>query len=213
MNRIMRFWFNPLLAGLLIAVLALTGCGGSDGAAGAPGADGADGADGAPGLPGDPGGNVQVTNFHGTEYLLSTGEFVQPDPGKVFVTVTVTGATANATGVATVNFTVEDDGGNPVVGVTGVDFSIAQLVPPTGTESANKWVSYIYRTETPESATGRIRGGPTWSRPIVKVTAPSRTMAMGRIHTHLRPTSPMSSNRSVIHRSPTIAASPTVSRS
>ena len=149
MNRIMRFWFNPLLAGLLIVVLALTGCGGSDGAAGAPGADGADGADGAPGLPGDPGGNVQVTNFHGTEYLLSTGEFVQPNPGKVFVTATVTGATANATGVATVNFTVEDDGGNPVVGVTGVDFSIAQLVPPTGTESANKWVSYIYRTETP----------------------------------------------------------------
>ena len=47
-----------------------------------------------------------------------------------------------------VNFSVEDDAGDPVVGITGVDFSIAKLVPPAGTESANKWVSYYYRTKT-----------------------------------------------------------------
>lgn len=154
MNRITRFWFDPLLAGLFIAVLLLGGCGGSDGANGIDGADGADGTDGAPGLPGAAGTNVKVSEHHGTEMLLSTGEFVQPDPGKVFVTVTNITATADANGVARVNFSVEDDASDPVVGVTGVDFSIAKLVPPDPLlESANKWVSYYYRTETVSGTT------------------------------------------------------------
>jgi OmcA/MtrC family decaheme c-type cytochrome len=36
-----RFWFKPILAGLVVSVLALTGCGGSDGDDGATGAPGA----------------------------------------------------------------------------------------------------------------------------------------------------------------------------
>jgi len=35
----MRFWFSPLLLGLVFAILALTGCSGDDGAPGAPGQD------------------------------------------------------------------------------------------------------------------------------------------------------------------------------
>jgi len=35
----MRFWFSPLLLGLVFAILALTGCSGDDGAPGAPGKD------------------------------------------------------------------------------------------------------------------------------------------------------------------------------
>jgi len=42
-----RFWFSPLLLGLVFAILALGGCSGDDGAPGAAGADGTDGADGA----------------------------------------------------------------------------------------------------------------------------------------------------------------------
>ncbi len=141
------------MAALLAIPLVLTGCGdGDDGAPGAPGADGADGAAGAPGEAGEAGedgGNVETTNFHGADFLLSTGDFAEA--GKFFANATITSATAAADGTVTVNFTVEDereDPAVPVTGVTGVDFSIAKLVPAAGGESFNKWVSYVYRTQT-----------------------------------------------------------------
>ena len=42
-----RFWFSPLLIGLVIAMLSLIGCSGDDGAPGRDGVDGVDGQDGA----------------------------------------------------------------------------------------------------------------------------------------------------------------------
>jgi len=149
MNTKTRFWVGPLLLGLMVAMLSLGGCSGDDGAPGANGVDGADGADGLPGLPGAPGGNVQVSNFHGTDYLLSTGEFAETAANpKVYVNITNITATADANGVARVNFNVEDAAGDPVVGIASANFSIAKLVPPAAGESFNKWVSYKYQTET-----------------------------------------------------------------
>jgi hypothetical protein len=76
---------------------------------------------------------------------LGLGEF--EESGKYFVTATITSAKANPFGFVMVNFKVEDDDGEPVVGVTGVDFNIAKLVPASGGESFNKWVPYIYRSQ------------------------------------------------------------------
>jgi len=92
------------------------------------------------------GGRLEITNFHGTQHLLSTGEYAA-DNAKYFVTATITGATADENGKATVNFKVEDKDENPIVGITGADFNIAKLVPKGEGRAFNKWVAYIYRQE------------------------------------------------------------------
>lgn len=85
-----------------------------------------------------------ILNFHGTDTLLEK-DF--EESGKYFVTATITSAIANPIGIVMVDFKVEDDDGEPVVGVTGVDFNIVKLVPAAGGESFNKWVPYIYRSQ------------------------------------------------------------------
>ncbi len=128
----------------------------NDNANGGNGGNGQDGQDGPAGPPGpagpagEDGLGVQITNFHGTEMLLSTGDF--EEAGKFFAIAKVTSATADADGTVTVNFTVEDDEENPVAGITGVDFNIVKLEPAGGGESYNKWVPYIYRTQTVEGS-------------------------------------------------------------
>ncbi len=92
----------------------------------------------------------KITDRHGTDMLLSTGEYAEA--GKYFATAAITSASALADGTATVDFTVEDDEGTPVAGVTGVDFNIVALAPASGGESYNKWVAYIYRTQTVEDS-------------------------------------------------------------
>ncbi len=113
-------------------------------------ADGVDGEDGVDGVDGVDGLGIQIADRHGTDMLLSTGAFAEA--GKFFATATITSATADAGGTATVDFTVEDADGAPVIGVTGVDFNIVALAPAGGGESFNKWVPYIYRTQTVEGS-------------------------------------------------------------
>jgi len=98
------------------------------------------------GPPGADGLGIKVTDRHGTDMLLSTGEFA--DAGKFFATAAITSASADAAGTVTVNFTVQDADGEPVSGLTGVNANIVKLVPAESGESYNKWVPYIYRTET-----------------------------------------------------------------
>ncbi len=102
------------------------------------------------GPPGADGLGVKITDRHGTDMLLSTGNY--EEAGKFFATATVTSASAEVDGTATVDFTVEDDDGEPVVGVTGVDFNIVALAPASDGESYNKWVPYIHRTQTVEGS-------------------------------------------------------------
>ncbi len=111
---------------------------------GTPGAAGAAGEDGEDGL------GVEITNFHGTAMLQSTGDFAEA--GKFFATATITSASAGPLGVVRVDFTIADADAEPVVGVTGVDFTIVSLAPASGDESFNKWVPYIFRTETVEDS-------------------------------------------------------------
>jgi OmcA/MtrC family decaheme c-type cytochrome len=108
------------------------------------------GEQGSAGEDGEDGLGVEITNFHGTARMLSTGNFA--DAGKFFATATVTSATADVGGTVTVDFTVADGDGDPVVGVTGVDFTIVALAPASSGESFNKWVPYIYRTQTVENS-------------------------------------------------------------
>jgi len=78
--------------------------------------------------------------------MESTGEFATA--GKFYADVEVTGATADAAGQVTVDFTVADGEGNPVTGLTTGGFNIAKLVPAGGGVASNNWVPYIYHTET-----------------------------------------------------------------
>jgi len=91
------------------------------------------------------GGAVAVTDRHGSAFLATSGEFAA---GKYFVTATITGASADAAGVATVDFTVEDAGGAAVTTVPGISANIAKLAPPAAGEAWSRWVPYVYRTET-----------------------------------------------------------------
>jgi Outer membrane cytochrome MtrC/MtrF-like, domains II/IV/OmcA-like N-terminal domain/Collagen triple helix repeat (20 copies) len=122
---------------------------GDPGEAGPPGDNGDSGLSGDAGPPGKNGLGVQIENFHGMAALQAADMAA----GKYMVTATITSASADSTGKVTVNFTVEDDQGNPIVGVTGPSFSIAKLVPKTGGESFNNWVPYIYQTETVSGTT------------------------------------------------------------
>lgn len=98
------------------------------------------------GEPGRNGGNVEVPNFHGTGYLLSSGEF--ETAGKFFVKAEITSATADAAGAVSVSFTVKDEEDNPVKGIAAISANIVKLLPPANGDASSRWVSYLYRTET-----------------------------------------------------------------
>lgn len=98
------------------------------------------------------GDKVKITNFHGTDKLLAEAF---EKHSKYFANATITSATADAAGRVTVNFTVKDRAGKGVVGIKGVSFSVAKLIPAGRGESFNKWVPYIWRSEVVSgSATG-----------------------------------------------------------
>src|SRR3972149_10289786 len=98
-----------MTAVLLFLVLVLAGCSGDDGSAGiagATGSTGTTGATGSTGATGAAGGAVLVADKHGEAAMLQTGEFAGGN--KSMAAVAVTSATADASGVATVNFTGMD---------------------------------------------------------------------------------------------------------
>jgi len=98
------------------------------------------------GDPGDPAtGNFHITSFHGGDYLAER-DLIEHD--KYLVDSEITSVTADAAGLVTVNFTVATKDGDPVVDVPSISANIAKLVAPATGESFNKWVAYIYRTET-----------------------------------------------------------------
>jgi hypothetical protein len=158
----------------MLSWILLVGCDGSsgtdgkdgaDGAPGAPGADGAagqngedglngvdgvdgqdgqDGQDGKDGEDGEDGLGVEIDAFHGTDAMLSSGDFAE---GKFYADLTIDDATADASGQVTVDFTVLDEEGLAVVGITSINATVAKLEPPATDESFNRWVSYIYRVQ------------------------------------------------------------------
>ena len=145
----LKLFRGTMLAVLLALVLALAGCSGSDGAAGAPGASvigpaGPTGPTGPTGATG-PAGAVKIADLHGEAALLQTGEFT--GGAKSMANVTITGATADASGVVTVNFDVTASP-TPVTTVASVSAGIFKLAPKATGQSFNRWVPYIWRTET-----------------------------------------------------------------
>ncbi len=142
----------------LLAILALTaplafyGCGsdGSDGAKGATGDTGPTGPPGPPGATGDTGatgasGAARITDKHGAAALAA--EELALTPPKFPVNVNITSATADAAGVATVNFTVKK-GDTSVTDIASVSAGIFKLAPKGGGFAYNRWVPYLWRTET-----------------------------------------------------------------
>ncbi len=95
-------------------------------------------------------GGVRITDFHGEDYVNSSGEFAD---GKYMADATITGATADVAGQVSVDFTVARANGTPVLDLPSVSADIAKLVPipfepPVTGDQSSKWVPYIYRTET-----------------------------------------------------------------
>lgn len=127
--------------------------------------DGDAGTNGTTGEPGKNGGNVEVGNFHGSDRQATEA---MEEAGIFFPTMSITKATADTAGLVTVDFKVLDAASKPVLGLgtntingalvpgigtgtVGVSAGIAKLIPgATGTtaEGFNKWVSYLYTTET-----------------------------------------------------------------
>ena len=130
---------------------------GEDGLNGQPGAEGKDGKDGEDGEDGEDGLGVEVDAFHGTDAMLSSGDFAE---GKFYAEMTIDGATADASGLVNVDFTVLDEEGLAVVGITSINATVAKLEPPAPDEAFNRWVSYIYRVQ---EVTGSDEGD--WPNP------------------------------------------------
>ena len=120
---------------------------------------GTPGKPGTPGTPGNSGGNVRITDNHGTDHLLSSGEYATA--GKKFVTATITAATADAAGKATVEFKVEDADKKPITDLASCSVSLVRLVPKDATRPYAQWVSYIYVEAT--AGTGEWNNAP-WNR-------------------------------------------------
>ena len=142
----MRKLLTLLAVLTLAAPLMLYGCSGDNGSTGATGAAGNTGPPGAPGTPGAPGapGSASIADMHGLDIALA-----EELEGSAPANVVITGATADAAGLATVTFTIKDANKSPVTGRGAVDnsasFGISSLAPKGGGFSYNKWVSYIWR--------------------------------------------------------------------
>jgi OmcA/MtrC family decaheme c-type cytochrome len=102
--------------------------------------------------------DVRVAALHGEDHLLSTGEYA--DGAKYFVNATIDGASAEAGGTLTVDFTVKDLQGKPVTAITGFSANVAKLLPAAAGHNASTWVPYIQAKQTVKgSATGN------WPKP------------------------------------------------
>ncbi len=92
-------------------------------------------------------GGARITDYHGTDHLQSIGDFAE---GKRMVDATITSVTADPAGVATIHFTVEDDG-VPVIALDGFSATIVHLAPEFETNGVDyldsHWVPYITRTQ------------------------------------------------------------------
>ncbi|MDH3242396.1 MAG: OmcA/MtrC family decaheme c-type cytochrome [Alphaproteobacteria bacterium] len=71
------------------------------------------------------------------------------DADKYMVDITITNAAADAAGVATVDFTVMN-GTTPVTTISSISAGIFKLAPAGGEFSYNRWVPYLWRSETVE---------------------------------------------------------------
>ncbi len=91
--------------------------------------------------------SFMVTNFHGLNDLMSTGEYAAG--AKWQVTAKITSASIDATsGKVTVTYTVVDASNKPVSGLKAVGLAVAKLVPPANGEVSTHWVPYIYSAAT-----------------------------------------------------------------
>lgn len=105
------------------------------------------------GANGEDGGNVAVDNFHGADFIAA--EHLEAD-GMYLVDAEITAATADADGKVTIDFTVQDESGADVPNIPSASVAIVKLVPPGTGEASNKWVPYLWRTQT---TSGRATGG------------------------------------------------------
>lgn len=83
-----------------------------------------------------------ITDNHGEDYLLSTGEYALATNPKYYVQTTIMGAWVTAGSITTVFKVMK--GATPVTTMTSVGAGIAKLEPAPAGEASNRWVNYIY---------------------------------------------------------------------
>jgi hypothetical protein len=95
----------------------------------------------------------RVDQFHGTGFL---DKAALAATGKYLAKMTITSATASATGQVIVKFKVADTANKAVPGIKVVNANIVKLLPADADagEAFNKWVAYIYRTQTVSGSDG-----------------------------------------------------------
>ncbi len=90
--------------------------------------------------------DVGVIDSHGQAFLAAEE---LATAGKYPVNVAITNATADAGGIATVNFHVTNRAtGAPVETISNISAGIFKLLPPAAGESFTRWVPYLWRSET-----------------------------------------------------------------
>ncbi len=144
---------------------------------------------------GSPVASFIVSNFHGIDYLMTTGQFAAG--AKSFVTAKITSAPVidATTGKVTLTWTVVDAANKPVTGIKSVGFTIAKLVQPNG-DASSSWVNYIYTTSTagacttdPTKVTSSIPLRiPCWNDPPYNVASTATTTYAAREKNNADPT-------------------------
>ena len=104
------------------------------------------GTNGTNGTSGVNGGNVRITDHHGSAHLLSSGEYA--NGAKILARATINRVDADENGRVTVYFRLTDRSDRPISTLTAMSANIAKLVPQGTTDGTNRWVPYIYRTQT-----------------------------------------------------------------
>lgn len=133
-----RFWFSPLLLGLVIAILSLVGCSGDDGK---------DGIDGAPGAPG----------VDGTNAAIIIADIVPVNP---VLDLSNTISYNQVSGAVTIHFFLTDGDTGDGIDITqdGYDFRIlgSELIANNDGTAGQSWLQHFSENLTP--ATGAVPG-------------------------------------------------------
>lgn len=111
----------------------------------------------------------RVGNFHGTT-VLEAEEFAAT--GRFLADMTITAASADPSGVVTVDFRVTNPRSNnaPLATLTRVQANIAKLLPASGGEAFNRWVPYLWRIQT----VAAVDGGDWPAAPGTRAFQPNR---------------------------------------
>jgi OmcA/MtrC family decaheme c-type cytochrome len=144
---------------------ATAGPAGAVGPAGPAGPPGPAGSSGSVGVTAPAGGSVRVADVHGLSFVTAQDQLQgAPDNPKYLADIAITAVSANAAGVASVTFTLKNNG-KAVTSIptgTSVRVGMFKLAPKAAGQVDDRWVSYYWTTATAGSPAA---GAAAWPEP------------------------------------------------